>query len=463
MGIECKGRRDELEQYVLGLLSSEEENELLVHADSCDKCSKELGKIRDAVERFKALSKSPPESFDNCAHKVGLEIEILKKQREKSRKIRHILKIAASLLFLASCLFAIFAGLIKSDKKGEIAWQIQNVGFASSDSQYPVIDENRIYALSGDGRNGRLIALDRDSGKTLWTSDFSVLRGAISAFHGNIFSASARGASISLLAIAGDSGKILWNMDLPPKNEQFPLFTPLEISASENSVCFARGNDIFLLDPKSGALKWKKESLSPHIFISRPQEYMGNIFVADTEHVYCLDSENGNLIWMKNSEIDAGDLMKPLMAISDGRIFLIRRARKGGARLLAMKVSDGETLWQKEAGGGIPYWIRAGQGFVFVKSKNLDFYDEKSGDFCRSEKIGGCAPLTFGKDEIFMVEGKDSGRIISINLKSGKTDDFFRIGDGSCAGLAIASGKAFVSANDGSMYAISIRYSFSDK
>ncbi len=453
MKTKCEGRADSLEKYVLGILAQEDEKELLAHIEACSTCRNEIEDIRRTIAEFKISSARHPESFATCEEKIKLEISHIRRQRNSPRHAFIILKIAASILIVCSVMLAVLMLNLKYSMKAEISWKIPNIRNAFSDSQYPVLCKDRIYALTGDANDTRLISIDKNSGAPLWKSDFPVV-GGISSFGGMIFTVRKTGDSQSISALDGETGKILWNYELPSGNNVRSGFSKYEISAFGNGVCFVQGKDIFFLDRNTGAVKWKVESLFAQSLVTQPQADNGRIFVADTEHVHCIDSKDGTILWTKTSGKDTNDLMKPLMAVTDGRIFVSCRTFTGECRLFAMDAKNGETLWQREI--GIPYWIRAGQGFVFVKSHDLDLYDFETGHLCRTEKINGCSPLAFGKDEIFIVEGKDSGKIVSLNLKNGRTDDFINLLAGSCNGIALDLDKAYVSANDGALYAISL-------
>jgi outer membrane protein assembly factor BamB len=144
------------------------------------------------------------------------------------------------------------------------------------------------------------------------------------------------------------NGNQVWREDLTPDDEDDDLFGG-GIAWSEQglvvSTPFAR---VFLLDAKTGAVKW--EAPAPAPMRSAPAVSDGRVFVITIDNqlvVYALD--DGRKLWSNAGVEEAAGLLGGTTPAVDGNIVI---AAYTSGELLAFDVTDGRSLWSESLAGG---------------------------------------------------------------------------------------------------------------
>lgn len=144
------------------------------------------------------------------------------------------------------------------------------------------------------------------------------------------------------------TGNEIWRKDLTPDEEDDDLFGG-GIAWSEAglvvSTPFAR---VFLLDPKTGEVKW--EAPAPAPMRSAPAVSDGRVFVITIDNqlvVYALD--DGRKLWSNAGVEEAAGLLGGTTPAVDGDIVI---AAYTSGELLAFDVTDGRSIWTESLAGG---------------------------------------------------------------------------------------------------------------
>ena len=197
------------------------------------------------------------------------------------------------------------------DAPGEPAGQISwSVDLGQSTNSAPIVVENVIYM----GGHFKIVALDMESGRTLWTRQTS-------------------GPVNSSLAAAGDN---------------------LYVGLLDHSL--------LALDIKTGETRW--EFLTRDIVTAAPVVAKGIVYIGSWDHyMYALDAADGNLIWKfrTNGRINNSP------AVSDGSLYVtdstgalhVLSARTGQVRLLYR--AAGSSTRSPVVAHGLVYYLSGGR------------------------------------------------------------------------------------------------------
>ena len=144
------------------------------------------------------------------------------------------------------------------------------------------------------------------------------------------------------------NGSQIWRKDLTPDDEDDDLFGG-GVAWSEAglvvSTPFAR---VFLLDAKSGEVKWEVPAPAP--MRSAPAVSDGRVFVITIDNqlvVYALD--DGRKLWSNAGVEEAAGLLGGTTPAVDGNIVI---AAYTSGELLAFDVTDGRSIWTESLAGG---------------------------------------------------------------------------------------------------------------
>ncbi len=483
----CKKIKEKeiIDQYLLGFLSDEEEFEFLKHLRECDSCRQKFETSQNVIKTFSERAKTKAELPSEFRKKIRNEISETRSLRNSQISFS-IFKIAASFIIFLSIIGVFFlsknpkTSRLKnegnSENKVQIAkmanfssktdiktaipvWEVPNIRNPYTDSQYPILENGLVYAIREIGTDAKVVSISQKDGSIAWETPFSVI-GGLASINGMIFTVSKIENKQELVALNCRNGQIFWKFSLPPENTIKADFSRYEIAAFEEGICFIQGRDIYFLDKDYGTLKWKNEAFFVHCMVSRPQIENGKLFIADTEHLHCIDSRDGAILWTKLPDRNTVDFMKPMVAVTKDKVFITYKMRFGACKLFALSTENGKDLWEKNI--TLPYWICANQEYIFVKTEKLDFYLANDGRFIRSESVKGTCPPCVVGNSLFMINGKDSRDIISIDIKTGIKYNHAYLQIASNSGLNVANDVAYVPANNGTLYAVPIKLASSN-
>ncbi len=242
----------------------------------------------------------------------------------------------------------------RRDFVGEFEGRRPPFSYAAS----PVVDGPRLIVLPG-GKNSGTVALDRETGKTLWQSDTgkgSYATPVVATLFGRkqylVFVVD------GLFGLDVETGKVLWSVPWPSKLEKRGN-TPIVIG-ERVFVTATEGADTGLIDPAGGSPKvvWKHKQMQCHF--TTPVYYHGRIYgSSDPKFLLCLDPQTGQILWKREAF-----QYTSVLGVDDTVIAL---EGKTGALVMI----DATTAEYKELGRTTPLGGQSWTGLVFADGKLL--------------------------------------------------------------------------------------------
>ena len=258
---------------------------------------------------------------------------------------------------------------------GEEQWNFDLPGFFIS----PAVAGDAVFVRAESGEDGFILALSADAGLKLWQYKFPRVGSAYNNVGGHVTSPVVSeglvlvGAAQTFHALEAETGREIWMfktqepiassatvgdnivyftdfthlyaLDLKTGKERWNftyqdmtlLFAPIII---EDQVVVTSGKTVYALDRHSGEVLWTKsldaESLTP-------SAAGGNmVYIKSVNQLFALDRFSGETIW----SYQVTDFVS-LPVITETQIFIITRAG-GNGQLRALRLSDGQEIWQSD-------------------------------------------------------------------------------------------------------------------
>ncbi len=264
---------------------------------------------------------------------------------------------------------------IEESVKIRKAWSV-GIGDGQGDGLYklqPAVLGDAIYAASADGR---VRAMEREKGKTLWKADLDRnLSGGIGVTEGALFLGSSEGEVLRLDASTGD---LLWSTRLRGEILAAPQ--------SNGRVVVAQTYDGKLqgLDFDSGELLWTYDSNVPVLTLrgtSTPILDDGLVYAGFANgRVLAFESETGDIVWEVRVAISQGRSEIERIVDVDGSMLLSGSelyAASYQGRIVGVEVNAGRKFWQEDissvSGVGIGFgniYVVDDSGSVFAFQRN---------------------------------------------------------------------------------------------
>ncbi len=211
-------------------------------------------------------------------------------------------------------------------KTGDRIWQFPTGGAVRCS---PLYVAGVLYFGSDDGH---VYAMEAESHQLLWrfrTRD-KVL--AAPCYHRDaIYVASADGY---LYAISVREGRMIWRA---PLGSDYAFVPPV---MERNKVVVAAGKKLMAFDTRRAVRRWT--FTSGGLITGAPATYGRRVYVGSNDGVvYCLDSNNGRIVWRFPVEGVRKGVSGPLSIAGD-----ILYARFGKTNLAALSVTNGSLVWE---------------------------------------------------------------------------------------------------------------------
>ena len=267
-----------------------------------------------------------------------------------------------------------------------------------------------------------------------------------------------------------DNLKELWKINFYNKKE-IKLNPKLYFNINKNFLIVADSiSKIFVVDIDNGNLIWMKESNSP--FNSNIIVKDSNFFVLDFKNnLKCFEIRNGNEIWNFQSEDTFIKSQKKLSLILHNEILYFNN---NIGDLTAINSNDGSLIWQTPTQDSTIYLNSFSlKSSELIFSKNNIYFSNNYGEFFSIDSLSGIINwtqsiksvfkpinleniiITFTEDGYMYIIEEVSGNIIRItnifkNLKN-KNKNKLKIND-----FKFLEGKIIASLNDSNLLAIDI-------
>lgn len=163
-------------------------------------------------------------------------------------------------------------------------------------SMSPIIDGNKLILCPG-GNNAAVVALDKDTGETIWAGGGSDVPGYATPVVAEILGVKQYVVltGVSLIGVAPDSGQLLWRF--PWETNQINVATPV---VEENQIFISSdygfGCAMVEITSQGPQALWENKELEAHF--SSPVAYNGYIYgVGNPGFLMCLDPATGAALW----------------------------------------------------------------------------------------------------------------------------------------------------------------------
>lgn len=227
-----------------------------------------------------------------------------------------------------------------------------------------LVNGNTLYTMYGQGQQEIVVALAADTGKTIWEHKYDAPHAGMNYEYGAgphstpllvgdlLYTVGSIG---KLLAIDKKTGKVAWSHDMwteygGTKMDRGYSASPI---AYKNTIIMplgGKGQTLIAFNQKDGSVAWKNQSLdmspsSPMIINVNGQDqliaFLGRVVAG-------IDPNNGDLLWSHPHATEWGlNISMPVWG-SDNLLF-ISSAYSGGSRVLKLTQKDGKTtaeeLW----------------------------------------------------------------------------------------------------------------------
>ena len=235
-----------------------------------------------------------------------------------------------------------------------------------------VVDGNRLYTMyrpSGiltmvrRSQQETVGALDAATGKTIWEYTYDASTTGLNLSEGAgphstplivgdlLFTTSSR---LQLFAIDKNSGKLIWSHDVikefgAPQDDRG--YSPSPIAYRDNVIVPAggKGSSAIAFNQKTGAVAWKGGNfeVGPGSPVLINVDGQDQLVISGADEMVGVDPTNGNVLWRHPHKTDWGlNISTPVWG--DGNLLLVSSAYNNGARLLKLAQSGGKTDVQEQ-------------------------------------------------------------------------------------------------------------------
>ncbi|MBP7959018.1 MAG: outer membrane protein assembly factor BamB [Thiopseudomonas sp.] len=246
----------------------------------------------------------------------------------------------------------------------------------------PAVDGDRLYVTDV---KGRVSALDRFTGKALWTRKLKInVSGGVGAGSGLVLLGTLNG---DVIALNADTGEDLWRSKVTSE--------VLSAPATNGDVVIVQTQDdrLIALEASSGQQRWIYES-TPAVLTLRGT---GAPIVTDriayaglsTGKVIAIDTQRGLPVWEQRIALPSGRTELERMVDIDGSVLLsgntLYVATYQG-RLAGLDAQSGQVLWQREASSYVGVAEGFGNAYVSLADGTVESVDERSSTAMWSNK-----------------------------------------------------------------------------
>ncbi len=318
----------------------------------------------------------------------------------------------------------------------ELKWEVEigGLGFDAG----PIMADGKVFAADADGR---VIALDLATGKSLWKLELENGFMASPSFKDGVL-------------FVGDYNGVLRALDAATGQEKWQFAAELEIDGSPNffgdTVLFtSQSGVLYALDLANGALRWKYETgdqLQCGATLAEDRTFLGGC----DGYLHVIDVKTGQPV-REPLPIDSPTGSTP--SVADGKIFVPTYA----GEILAFQHPTNELAWRfkdEKLSSEFKNSVAVSQGLLVASSRNRRVFaiDTQSGQVKWEHtlrKRSDSSPVIAGQR---VVVAAADGRIVLLDLQSGEQTWMYEVKGGFLASPAVADGKLVVASDRGTLY-----------
>ena len=273
------------------------------------------------------------------------------------------------------------------------------------------VDNGRLYVATGFGT---LVALDPQSGKTLWQKSLETpIRNSPTAADGRIFVVTSEGR---FFCLSGEDGTELWTYRGLSEKASLLGNTSPAVSGGIVVVPYPSG-DVIALDVKTGQPQWRES-------VAR--------------------GRSGS-----SSLASLNDSARPV--ISNGVVYALGHS----GRMIATTQKSGKRLWSQSVGGTQQPWVAGDNVYVVDKGGRVMALARKTGEVLWVAKLPGgktwSGPVLAG-GQLWLASSK--GILVSVDATTGRVSKTRDLGDPVYISPIVVAGRMYVLTDDATLMAL---------
>ncbi len=337
----------------------------------------------------------------------------------------------------------------------------------------PLVLADKVYVADG---YGLIAALDRFSGKNVWSTQFasldegffaklnfydrtdtSFVSGGVGAGAGYVFVGTTAG---EVLAISADSGTVAWTADVGSEVLSRPT--------AGDGLIFVQTIDgrLLALEDESGEIRWSFDHQVPILTLrgtSAPMFEGGVVYSGYANGmVTALRADTGEPIWEHRVMLPEGRSELDRMVDVDSTPLIsgaILYAAAYQGRVKALRRSDGTMLWEKEFSSYLDLGEGYGQIYVVDDTDSIIAIDKQSAEVAWTQeglaRRSLSSPIAFSN---YLAVGDSEGYLHILAQSDGRFLGRRKLdGKGLRSNMVVADGVLYVLGNSGSLHALEIK------
>jgi outer membrane protein assembly factor BamB len=239
----------------------------------------------------------------------------------------------------------------------------------------PFVDNKNIFVAS---QNGKIIKLEADTGKQIWSKDLDVELSAGPGVGTNVLLMGTPEGNV--IALSKETGEQLWTVKLSSE-----ILSPPVI---DNQIAIVRAQDgrVYALSTENGERKWLFDTNIPNLTLrgnSKPILKAGRVYIGfDNGKVAAIKQETGEVIWLQNVVDSKGKTELARIVDIDGDMALISTdlyLSSAVGKTIAVATESGRVLWSVNEGSAVGVTASRNNLYIRDLKSNIHALNRKDG------------------------------------------------------------------------------------
>lgn len=412
---DCHSISKDIELYVLDGLDGETRQQVERHLQRCAQC-------QDLERQFRLLLCEVEQQLhgsidtQRLAARVRAASHPYLQKLHRQKRLRYCLIAMQSIAALVMAFLAIRwiwpdAPVLAEPSK--TVWQKTETTGTGDDV---AAQDGLVFFLQQQKEHAHINAAQADSGTWLWQSNLPSL-GYLETDKRRVYCVVKAAGSdrIELAALDQKTGQTLWTF--APQCTVHPLGQSLKpTAASARCLYWIVGNQLFAINPQTGALKWKR-SFDLERRLSRAVIMRRRVFVAGLQCIYCLSGHNGDMRWQLECSGVGEPGSSPLLAAGGHHLFVAAAMGDGKSRIQCIDCRTRTNAWHKIVPNTTQMVADARR--LYLRCQGVLALNQKTGRQHWQVMAQGCGPLTVYDGVLCFVDQAREGHLVAIHRSNG--------------------------------------------
>ncbi len=462
--MDCNEARENLELLALDALDPTVRAAVEVHLARCADCRTVADDCYELVRSIHSGKSTPAGADDGFVRAVRFAAGAEIARQRRQRRTRRLVAAAGS---LAACLaLAVVLWNVVSNRSADpIAANGPDRtvrepsgprtyggsrSLALSEADGVAVIGQTVYLRRDEAKGANVAAIDAATGRTKWQGRFAV-RGYLAADRYRVYClADGPGGTLDLVALSADDGAELWRF---ARDKPRRLATPCRpLALDGGAVCWVADRTVYSLDASSGRVVWTRTMTDAGVLSGLVADEAG-LYVATSQALHCIDRREGTEVWTQPLPAGLAGRNKPLIALADGRAYVVQSGPADTSGLLAVRLATRKVLWHRPV-GSTRRLLATPQG-VYLRGQAITALGSGGGRPLWSRPAAGCGPLTLIDGRIHFVDMADRGRLIALDSATG-APAWQVPGIRSCDTLMKVGPAGYIKTEDGALRSIAL-------